>query len=273
MKKIILCFSFLFWMGCKWEEPSLDPLMVLVEGGSFTMGRISTDREIETYKQSMLKMDDELPIHTVTLNSFYICKYEVTVKQYRDFCEDTGHAKPVGIEADPEDNPVRNVTWRDAVDYCEWLSDKTGKPYRLPTEAEWEYAARGGKSLRTTSYAGSSILTSVGWYDGNSRSGPQNVGKLSRNSLGLYDMSGNVWEWCRDWYAPYTNTAQTNPSGPEKQTPGTVRSHRGGSFMYGSIFCRVTYRGGPIFGDDLKTLNPDTFTNNTIGFRLVADVE
>ncbi len=273
MKKIILCLSFLCCMGCKWEEPSLEPLMVFVEGGSFIMGRFLGDRNVETYKQGKLGTDDELPTHKVTVSSFNICKYEVTVKQYRDFCEDTGHPQPKSFSEQLEDNPVMNVTWQDAVDYCEWLSDKTGKRYRLPTEAEWEYAARGGKQSKGTIFAGSSLITNVGYYDGNSRSTPQNVGKLSPNELGLYDMSGNVWEWCSDWYGPYTAKEEVDPKGPAQPIPGAVRVHRGGSYRYGSIYCRITYRGGPIFDDDLKTLNVNTFTNNTLGFRVAADVE
>lgn len=264
MKKILFYFLLLSVTSCTWEEPSFNPLfdMVLVEGGTFDMGRRANDMIVDSQKR-----DDEVPVHSVTLGSFYLSKYEVTVKQYRDFCTVTGRTAPANQK---DENPVVGVTWNDAVAYCNWLSQETGQTFRLPTEAEWEFAARGGNKSQGFIFSGSNNLTDVGWYDANTGRSLQRGGQKRANELGLYDMSGSVWEWCRDWYGPYSKEAVTNPKGPSSPSTGAVHVHRGGSYLFGSIYCRITYRGGPIFSG---IPNVETFTNSTIGFRLAADIE
>ena len=262
MKKAFFCLLLFFLAGCEWEDPYLKPLMNYVQGGTFLMGRRANDTTRDTQKPT----DDEIP-HQVTVDDFTICKYEVTVEQYRNFCEDTGRAMPAGQVQD--DHPVMNVTWDDAMAYCSWLSEKTGENFRLPTEAEWEYAARGGIKGTSTGliYAGSNTLSEVGWFNTQSI---MPVGQKKPNELGLYDMSGNVWEWCSDWYGPYTvsREALVNPKGPEQRVgTNTVRVHRGGSFAFGALYCRVAFRGGTIFSGNA---DPATFKNNTIGFRVVS---
>ncbi|MDZ7879931.1 MAG: SUMF1/EgtB/PvdO family nonheme iron enzyme [Saprospiraceae bacterium] len=149
-----------------------------------------------------------------------------------------------------EKMPVRNVNWYAATAYCQWLSEKTGKKYRLPTEAEWEYAARGGNQSKGYKYSGSNTLGEVAWYDENSDSKTHAVGTTKKgNELGIYDMSGNVWEWCSDWFGDYKSVAQTNPKGEAK---GSYRVHRGGSWRDYSGNCRAANRGNdtPAYRDD-----------------------
>ena len=139
------------------------------------------------------------------------------------------------------------VSWKNAVAYCEWLTQRewgAGRlpqsyEYRLPTEAEREYAARGGKNGRSTKYSGSDNLGEVGWYDGNSGGKTHEVGGKRANELGLYDMSGNVWEWCWDWYGEYSSSSQRDPVGPGS---GSFRVARGGSWLSGARRCRVANR-------------------------------
>jgi formylglycine-generating enzyme required for sulfatase activity len=150
---------------------------------------------------------------------------------------------------------VIHVSWNDAVAYCEWLSEKTGKKYRLPTEAEWEYAVRGGQKSKHYKYAGGDELSELAWYNENSGSKTHPVGGKKANELGLYDMSGNVWEWCQDWYGDYSSASQTNPTGA---STGTRRVLRGGSWGYPDWNCRVSYR----------YFNSPTYRNINLGFRL-----
>lgn len=224
------------------------PEMVLVEGGSFTMG----DEWGMGYK-------DELPTHEVSLKNFKISKTEVTVKQYRQFCRETGRSMPETPFWDWHDNnPIVNVSWHDAVAYCDWLSDKMDGLYRLPTEAEWEYAARGGKKSKGYKYSGGQSLPAVGWSDDNST---QVVASKKPNELGIYDMSGNVWEWCSDWYGAeyYVNSPSSNPRGPSS---GSYRVLRGGGWYNGATLCRVAQRRG----------NPPGGRYDNLGFRVVLSL-
>ena len=219
------------------EEPSPPPLdansdpfrpqMVRVKGGTFLMGSSKKDKEAE---------DNEKPQHSVTLSDFSIGKYEVTQAQWRAV-----------MGKDPEELsfkgcdqcPVENVSWNDIQEFLKILNAKTGKKYRLPSEAEWEYAVRGGNQSAGYTYAGSNALAEVAWYDDNSSSKTHPVGQKKANELGLYDMSGNVWEWCQDWYGNYSSTAQTNPTGAAS---GFDRVNRGGGWGYTARFCRVSFR-------------------------------
>lgn len=204
------------------------PEMVFVAGGSFQMGRN--------------KYSSEQPVHTVRLSSYSIGKYEVTFDEYDAFCTATGRSKPRDQGWGRGKRPVIMVSWHDAVAYCSWLSDKTGRTYRLPTEAEWEYAARGGNSGGNTEFSGSGSIGSVAWYIDNSGDKTHPVGQKSPNELGLYDMCGNVEEWCSDWYGAdyYANSPVSNPKGPSS---GGDRVLRGGSWSGTTGDCNVAFRG------------------------------
>jgi formylglycine-generating enzyme required for sulfatase activity len=205
------------------------PEMILVEGGTFTMG----DTKMEG-------LPWEQPSHEVTLKTFKIAKTETTVAQWRAYCNATGRSMPETPSWGWIDNhPIVNVNYSDATAYCDWLAEKMDADYRLPTEAEWEYAARGGKLSKDTKYSGGRSIDNVGWYEDNSSSKTQVVATKNPNELGIYDMSGNVWEWCKDWFGDYSATAQTNPKGP---TSGSRRVVRGGSWGYLAWRCRVASR-------------------------------
>ena len=145
--------------------------------------------------------------------------------------------------------PVENVSWNDCQQFISKLNSITGKHYRLPTEAEWEYAARGGNQSFGYKYSGSNTLSNVAWYDDNSGSKTHEVMTKSPNELGLYDMSGNVWEWCSDKYSSYSSSAQTNPMGASL---GSYRVQRGGGWYFYASYCRVSHRDGHLqsFRDD-----------------------
>ena len=140
-----------------------------------------------------------------------------------------------------DNNPVERVSWNEAQEFCQKLSTLIGKKYRLPTEAEWEYAARGGNKSKGYKYSGSNTIGDVAWYTSNSGRKTHPVGQKQPNELGIYDMSGNVWEWCYDWKGSYSSSPQTNPTGP---TSGSTRVFRGGSWEYTAKICRVAYRDG-----------------------------
>jgi clan AA aspartic protease (TIGR02281 family) len=213
------------------------PRMIRISGGTFQMGSNESD--------------DEKPIHSVTVSSFYLAETTVTFAQYDYFCEQTGSSKPDDEGWGRGSRPVINVSWEDAQAYLQWLNRQTGQRYRLPTEAEWEYAAGGGPSGRTK-YAGTSSEGSLGSYavyDSNSGDKTQPVKSKKPNRLGLYDMSGNVWEWCSDRYAGdyYASSPSSNPGGPSS---GAGRVIRGGSWSYNPSGCRVANRfyNSPTFG-------------------------
>ena len=270
----------------------------LIPAGSFQMG--SNDGET-----------DEKPVHTVTLSSFYLSKYEVTVAEFKAFVEATGYKTDAEKEGNSRiynifwktmdgvnwrhdargnlrpqsdyNHPVIHVSWNDAAAYCQWMAGNTGLSYRLPTEAEWEYAA--GNGAKHTRYSWGNNAPSgkqggnvpdqtgaevMGWTrssehifkdfrDGYAATAP--VGSFNPNEFGLFDMSGNVWEWCSDWYGPYSSIPQTNPTGP---TSGYFRVFRGGSWHNDSYTrCRVAFRN--------KIYSPSD-RNNYIGFRLARSL-
>jgi formylglycine-generating enzyme len=200
-----------------------------ITGGSFSMG--SNNGGVA-----------EKPEHTVYLGSFAMMKYEVTFDEYDKFCDATQRSKPSDQGWGRGNRPVINVSWDDANAYAQWLSTQTGQTWRLPTEAEWEYAARGGNKSRGYQYAGSNDVGSVAQYAGNNNKSTESVGSKHPNELGIYDMSGNVWEWCIDLYDDnyYANSPSNNPSNnPQGPSSGSNRVYRGGSWISGAGYCRV----------------------------------
>lgn len=259
----------------------VEPEMIFIQGGTFKMG--SND------------YDNEQLVHPVTLNSYSIGKFEVTVKEYMVFVNETqshfpewlelnnnynihtgtdGYYKKMGDALQNEKSPIVGISWHDAVAYCEWLSNKTGKKFRLPTEAEWEYAAKGGSKARNNNWAGTSDTFQLQKYanfcDKNCKESWVNktqndgfvytapVGQFLPNELEIYDMSGNVKEWCSDWYGTYLDYALKNPTGA---TSGSYRVIRGGSWNSIDAICRVTTRS------ILNPSNKDSF----VGFRVVRE--
>ena len=198
--------------------------MIYVPGGTFTMGATS--------EQGSDAENDEKPAHSVTLSSYHVGQTEVTQALWAAVMG----SNPSRFKGDWR--PVENVSWYDCQTFISRLNEKTGKNFRLPTEAEWEYTARNGNS-GGLKYAGSDIISNVAWYSNNSNSSTHNVATKFPNSLGIYDMSGNVWEWCEDWYGDYNSSSQTNPKGPSN---GDYRVRRGGSCVSYAGFCRVSFR-------------------------------
>lgn len=223
-------FPDVLFMGATGINAESYPEMVTVEGGIYTMG--------DTAKNGK---KDARPVHEVTLKTFKLGKTQTTVAQWKTFCSATGRSMPEKAPSSgwTDSHPIEKVNWYDAMEYCAWLSKKTNTPYRLPTEAEWEYAARGGKLSKGSPFSGGGRLDHVGWFENNSENKTHAVAIKKPNELGLYDMSGNVWEWCSDWYGEYAATAQTNPQGPDT---GTYRVLRGGGAEYAALSCRVAYR-------------------------------
>lgn len=274
------------------------PEMVLVKGGTFTMGC--------TAEQGGDCQDDEKPARQVSLSDYYIGCTPVTVAQFAAFAEDSGYrteaeqgdgsyilkgsewtetkgvdwrcdekGKPRAKEA--YEYPVIHVNWNDAVAYCEWLSGKKGSHFRLPTEAEWEYAARGGTLSQGFKYAGSNHLEEVVWFWGNSGDKPLSgawnaerlyenngcthpVAQKKSNELGLHDMSGNVWEWCEDdWHSDYKGAPTDGSAWVDSPKRGSYRVLRGGSWINRTVSCRVSRRFN----------NGPGKRNGAFGFRVV----
>lgn len=176
---------------------------------------------------------DEQPTHRVSLSSFYIGKYEVTQALWKAVMG----SNPSNWKGD--NLPVETVSWNDCQTFLRKLNAMTGKNFRLPTEAEWEFSARGGNRSRGYQYSGSNVLSDVAWYVDNSGMKTHNVGTKAPNELGIYDMSGNVWEWCQDWHRYYYGYSQTNPTGPSS---GSYRVIRGGGWSGGARIHRVANR-------------------------------
>lgn len=200
--------------------------MVAVEGGSFTMGA--------TPEQGSGVNSDELPAHQVTLSSYYIGETEVTQALWQAVMG----TNPSRFTGDLN-RPVEQIWWYYCQTFISKLNELTGESFRLPTEAEWEYAARGGNKSKGYKYAGSNTIDDVAWYSNNANSSTHPVGTKAPNELGIYDMSGNVFEWCSDYYGSYTNGNQTNPTGPNY---GSSCVFRGGAWIYNANGCRVSCR-------------------------------
>jgi formylglycine-generating enzyme required for sulfatase activity len=237
----------------RWQGLALVPDMMFVAGGEYQMGAADCG-------------PDAQPQHSVQLDSFLIGKHEVTFNQYDAYCHATQQVKPSDNDWGRHNRPVINVSWLDVIKYCNWQSRREGlaiaydekngnllnnagrvtkdikqvQGYRLPTEAEWEYAARGGAKTREYTYSGGNSLDELGWYDANSRHQSHPVGEKKANELGLYDMSGNVCEWCMDRYAyGYNSMRMVNPI-----IFSSERAHviRGGGWANPHAYCRVAYR-------------------------------
>ena len=217
--------------------------MVYVEGGTFMMGA--------TEEQNRDARNDERPAHEVTLDDYYIGETEVTQGLWKAV---TG-SNPSEFQGD-DNLPVENVSWEDTQAFIKELNGITGRTFRLPTEAEWEYAARGGKKSKGYKYSGSNYIDKVAWYDENSGYRTHPVKGMAPNELGLYDMSGNVLEGCQDWFGLYSSDAQENPQGPSL---GNFKTYRGGGFSIGTDYCRVSYR----------SIYTPTDRSKYRGFRLV----
>ena len=249
---VAICFNL---QTCKKKAPDpkktvtsaiinrLEANMVIVAGGTFSMGC--------TAEQGGDCSVVEGPVHAVNLNSFKIGKYEVTQEEWMEIMGSNPSAFGNCSKC-----PVEKVTWNDIQIFLQKLNAITGGKYRLPTEAEWEYAARGGKSAGFK-YSGSKFIDGVAWYSGNSDKKTHLVGQKTANELGLFDMSGNVFEWCNDWYEPgYNRTSPSNnPTGP---ISGVNRVVRGGSWNNPATSCRVSWRGS------------NTPDYSGFGFRLVT---
>ena len=217
--------------------------MVKVAGGTFTMGATS--------EQGSDADSDEKPTHKVTLSDYMIGKTEVT----QELWQAVMGSNPSEFKGDKL--PVECVSYEDCEKFIKKLKSLTGQDFRLPTEAEWEYAARGGNKSKGYKYSGSNGIGSVAWYTSTTNdSGTKPVATKSPNELGLYDMSGNVWEWCYDYYDDYNSGSQTDPKG--YLSKGSLRVRRGGSWFNDARFCRVSYRYGG---------NPDG-RSNLLGLRL-----
>lgn len=293
MKKLIyfgmgmlLCLSAAVWTGCDKDKENLNESasaengeenyvetafgmelqMVYVEGGTFMMGA--------TEEQGDDVVDAEKPVHSVTLDGFYIGKYEITQAQWeavmgttvaqqcnKEFQEQGGDMELRGVG---DNYPMYYVSWEEVQSFCKKLSAQAGKKYRLPTEAEWEYAARGGNKADGTKYAGSDNIDEVAWNVSNGKSDETSysVGMKRPNGLGLYDMTGNVWEWCSDWFGEsyYSISSTVNPRGPSY---GSNRVIRGGSWYDDALYCRVSSRhcGMP----DIRL--------SAFGFRIVCEAK
>lgn len=272
MKRILLSVLVLSSVLCfaqKGKAPKRAPIdttkFVLVEGGNFKMG---TEKAVEPH---------EGPVHDVTVKSFYLSKTEVSFddidKWLADTKRDTSHIP--SLQWGRGKMAAHMTSWLTAVEYCNWLSEKeklskcylitgndvryldTAKGYRLPTEAEWEFAARGGNKAKGTLYAGGEDVSEVAWFKGNSNDGPHKVAQKKPNELGLYDMNGNQWEWVWDWYDTYyyKTSPANNPTGP---ATGMYRVTRGGAWYnnpnYATVFTRQ--------------YNTPDFRQNSVGFRV-----
>jgi formylglycine-generating enzyme required for sulfatase activity len=243
--KFSLFFAFLFVISQSWaqDKAKIEKLLefVKVEGGTFTMG----SAEIK-----------DAPLHQVELSTFYIQKTEVT----QELWEAVMGSNPSRVQIS-KDYPVTHVNWNDCQKFIKKLNTLTGKKYRLPTEAEWEYAARGGNQSKGYRYSGSNDINEVAWYQENSNRETHPVKEKKPNELGLYDMSGNVFEWCADWYGDYRLKVQKAPVGPAN---GKFKVMRGGSWNYYAMNSLVANR---------VSRNRDREYNYDGGLRLCSSVK
>jgi formylglycine-generating enzyme required for sulfatase activity len=237
--------------------PDWMPELISLKGGTFMMG--DADEPAAT------------PVHQVTIGDCMLGRYEVTVAQFKKFVDEEKYIttaeqkgssliyvqgqwkneKGINWRYDAQGNPINtsdknrpvvHVSWQDANAYCKWLSKKTGFTYRLPTEAEWEFAARDGDSSNHFTFSGSDTINRVGWYKENSGDLIHAVGQKQSNALGIYDMTGNALEWCNDWYDDYQNSPQVNPMGPDTPRKDSAKVLRGGAWAYKKEVATNVYR-------------------------------
>ena len=255
MKKTALFLIMVLLSLPSFSQEYMNIQMVFVKGGNYFMG-------CDDHEYLAPEYDNEKPLHRINVGSYYIGKFEITNIQYKSLM---GVYPPayIGVNygnKDCDNCPVVKLSWEDAQAFIKKLNTKTGKHYRLPTEAEWEYAARGGKYTEKHKFAGSDKITEVAWY-GHPTSTTHPVGLKLPNELSIFDMAGNVAEWCEDWYEDdyYKGTIDAiNPKGPEK---GEKKVVRGGSYFDDDVICRSVYR---------SRYAPGTSQWN-IGFRLAMD--
>jgi len=276
MKKnyLLLSLSAMALFLCSFYQVSnMKPKMVMVEGGTFKMSPKENAVDSKTKKKI---------VYDITVSSFEMAKFEVTVADWKAYTS----ANKINMPTRPswgwnDEYPMTNITWVDAIKYCNWLSkvnnlkpayskkgekyvcDFTSEGYRLPSEAEWEYAAKGGNKSKNFAYSGSDDLEMIAWYAENSRKSPQEIGTKLANELGIHDMSGNVWEWCWNYYSPIHHLVEKrdNPTGPDR---GEKRAVRGGSWDSSKL-------------DYLKPSNQLSWnpisTNEFFGLRIVRTVK
>ncbi|HSY64646.1 MAG TPA: SUMF1/EgtB/PvdO family nonheme iron enzyme [Terriglobales bacterium] len=232
-------------------EPSRqEPQLVLIPAGWFAMG-------------SETGQDTERPVHRVWIDSFYLSECQITNAEYADFLKATGKKAPPlshDLNFNQPEQPVVSVSWFEAVKYCEWLSGVSGRKYRLPTEAEWEHASRGGPEGKLFPW-GDDPPQSQANYAERWKTGPEPVRRSSPNGFGLYDICQNVHEWCSDWFQPdyYAHSAERNPQGPDT---GRRRASRGGSWRHHIKVTRCAARSSI----------PPEFQYADYGFRVACDV-
>ena len=216
--------------------------MVTVDGGTFQMLNKTNESKEKLY-------------HSVTLNSYSIGKYEVSQAQWKALM-----VSNPSYHKDCDQCPVENVSWNEIQEFIQKLNAQTGKNYRLPTEAEWEFAAKGGNNSKGYIYSGSNDLSAVAWHSDNSDYKAQIIGGKQANELGIYDMSGNVWEWCSDWFGELSSSNETNPKG---SLSGETRVLRGGGWDYWVNYCSVSGRHSAFPSDRIPFY----------GFRLVLPLD
>lgn len=203
--------------------------MIAVEGGTFIMGATSEQGTSEAWSS-------EYPTHQVTVDDFKIGETQVTQALWVAVMG----SNPSRFTGNPS-RPVDQVTWNECMQFISKLNEITGRNFRLPTEGEWEFAARGGNQSNGYKYAGSNDIGTVAWYSGNANSTTHPVSQKLPNELGLFDMSGNLYDWCSDWYGDYNEASQINPKGP---STGTAKVSRGGCWYGNARYCRVSHRRG-----------------------------
>ncbi len=254
-------------------------MMVKVAGGSFVMGQTTSGLDAEgnpltraesTSTDNNDPRPDELPLHNVTLSDFEISRYEITQGLWREVMGTLEPCYSASLYGEEADRAMDGVSWDDAIAFIARLNELTAGDYRLPTEAEWEYAARGGKQSRDYRYSGSNSIGEVGWFKESGVACVQKVGQKAPNELGLYDMSGNCFEWCYDWYGAYSSDEQINPKGVEEQDKyylyngSSVCAHvlRGGHWQSSAFGLRVSFR----------TKIPTTNYMPKTGFRIARGI-
>ncbi len=229
--------------------------MIFVKGGSYFQG-------CDDHRYLTEEFDNEKPLHRVSVSSFYIGKFEFTLGQYRSLMG----IRPIPYQGsdygnkDCDNCPVVKLSWDEVMELIKRLNEKTGKHYRLPTEAEWEYAARGGKYSKNLDYPGSNKLSEVAWF-GKENGTTHPGGEKLPNELGIFDMGGNVAEFCSDWYAPDTYSKTIDAIDPKGPARGEKKVLRGGSYLDNSTACRAAARS--MVKPNLRQWN--------FGFRLVLD--